>query len=311
MQKNTSPEKAQYCEAALASIEQLKLAIQEIQAGENEGDVCQKYGIQKSAIRHFIFRNDTIFLKPELFSLREDPFFLFGPEEKLYHELVGGKTVPYDATNTIRLCIKNANLSHREIAILRMIFWENLTLEEAGNYFDVTRERVRQIKMRAIYKIRKYNRELLKFGSNAFHKKRIAQLEVLLEEKQALMERYQTMVEKCKQMDQSLTNYKENNHDKLQKAEETHLLTLADFLEDCKKKENISVRLYNCLYRANYLNSEWKLSRPLSDVQCVTKEEFMRSHRNLGNRSMEELVGLLSPYHLSFKEEEDDGLCTQ
>ena len=51
-----------------------------------------------------------------------------------------------------------STLSEREAEIVRMFFgvgtYPDMTLEEIGEHFDLTRERVRQIKEKAIRKLR-------------------------------------------------------------------------------------------------------------------------------------------------------------
>ncbi len=45
-------------------------------------------------------------------------------------------------------------MSPREIKILRLRYWHDLTLEEVGHIFEVTRERIRQIESKALRKLR-------------------------------------------------------------------------------------------------------------------------------------------------------------
>ena len=46
------------------------------------------------------------------------------------------------------------DLDPREKEVIKMLFFDELTLEEVGERFDVTRERVRQIEARALRKLR-------------------------------------------------------------------------------------------------------------------------------------------------------------
>lgn len=46
-------------------------------------------------------------------------------------------------------------LTDREQSILRLRFWEEWTLEEIGQQMQITRERVRQVEMRAMRKLRR------------------------------------------------------------------------------------------------------------------------------------------------------------
>jgi len=45
-------------------------------------------------------------------------------------------------------------LSSREAKVLRLRYWHDLTLEEVGHIFEVTRERIRQIESKALRKLR-------------------------------------------------------------------------------------------------------------------------------------------------------------
>lgn len=53
-------------------------------------------------------------------------------------------------------------LSKRDMEVLRFRFIENKTQEEVGQYYKVTRERIRQIEDMAMSKINKTLSELLK-----------------------------------------------------------------------------------------------------------------------------------------------------
>jgi len=58
-----------------------------------------------------------------------------------------------DIGRIIGECIDGA-LTNREMLMIRMRFWGDLTLEESGIKMGVTRERARQIEMKALRKLR-------------------------------------------------------------------------------------------------------------------------------------------------------------
>ena len=49
-------------------------------------------------------------------------------------------------------------LSPREAKIFRLRYWHDLTLEEVGQMFELTRERIRQIENNALRKLRSYSK---------------------------------------------------------------------------------------------------------------------------------------------------------
>lgn len=61
-----------------------------------------------------------------------------------------------DSRRDMRRLIGDAfeNLSSREAKVLRLRYWHDLTLEEVGHIFEVTRERIRQIESKALRKLR-------------------------------------------------------------------------------------------------------------------------------------------------------------
>lgn len=61
-----------------------------------------------------------------------------------------------DSRSDMRRLIGDAfeNLSSREAKVLRLRYWHDLTLEEVGHIFEVTRERIRQIESKALRKLR-------------------------------------------------------------------------------------------------------------------------------------------------------------
>ena len=61
-----------------------------------------------------------------------------------------------DAQSDISRLVANAfeTISPREVKVLQLRYWHDLTLEEIGKIFELTRERIRQIEGRALRKLR-------------------------------------------------------------------------------------------------------------------------------------------------------------
>jgi RNA polymerase primary sigma factor len=89
-------------------------------------------------------------------------------EEGSMYEVIQNKDVPLPDRNLINDSLRKeiertlTTLGQREADILRLYFGLNgsapLTLEEIGEKFDLTRERVRQIKEKAIRKLKQTSR---------------------------------------------------------------------------------------------------------------------------------------------------------
>lgn len=75
-----------------------------------------------------------------------------------------------------------------------------------------------------------------------------------------------------------------------------HLDPLPGILEMSIEDMNLSVRAYNCLKRANI--------RTVEDLTKKTEDDMLKV-RNLGKKSLDEVILKLSSYGLSFKEQED------
>lgn len=70
-----------------------------------------------------------------------------------------GDDIDYEITpKQIQLCM-DRHISERESQVLIYRYRMNLTLEETGRKYGVTKERIRQIEERALRKLRSYLRE--------------------------------------------------------------------------------------------------------------------------------------------------------
>lgn len=307
MQINTRKDKVHLCEIALETTNKLAKAIEEIKNGESETKVCCKYNLKKRYIRHYIFNNNNIFNNNEEKVATCGQEILLSGGEKLYKKIEPGKRIPYDVNEIIEHCLKNSNLRKNDIKMLRMRYWEDMTLEEIGEHMGLTRERIRQKEVSAIHKIRRKCHGIIKYGSSPFIKQRNEKLEKYIKEKEEELLKYNNLVKKASQLENEIELLKEENKDLLTKEQLLENETVGDFFEYCLKNENISIRLYNCFNRRKDCSSfKWKSDRLIKDMAKYTKKEIINQVRNLGRKSIDELEYLLSKRGICFKEEEEE-----
>lgn len=165
----------------------------------------------------------------------------------------------YDITpKELKKCIAD-NLTDRESQVIEYRFHQNLSLEDTGKKFGVTKERIRQIEAKALRKLRHYMRSYQTIPMREFvdatHKY------------DDLLAQYEELSRK----------YAEEKHVPAPKPEELHTVPIEDL--------DLSIRSYNCLKRAkiNYLDELKKLS-----------EEDLMHIRHLGLKSLREIQRKLS-----------------
>lgn len=148
--------------------------------------------------------------------------------------------------------INNSNLTERELEILELRIFDGKTLDETGNRFGVTRERIRQIEARAYRKLRHPQRrffEVLNAKDFEYYNKVITEM-------------------------MSSIQY-EMSKEEIEKDE-------MNLLEKFTIKElGLGSRAYNVLKR-NGINN-------LKDLQDYSKEE-VGTFKNLGKKSFEEII---------------------
>lgn len=305
MQINTKEGKEHLCEIAIENTKKLAQALEDIKNGESENTVCHKYNITKSYIRYFIFKNNKIFNGGISTNEDEEDFdkeILLSGGEKLYKKLDPGRSIPYDVDEVVEFFLKNANLRNSELKVLRMRYWEDMTLEDTGKKMSLTRERIRQIECRAMRRIRTKFRDIIKYGNAPFIKQRNERLERYIKEKEDEIAKYNKLIQEAQKIDEEIEILKEKNKKYLENRQSEE--TVGEFLEYCLKNENVSIRLYNCFFRRKDCSSfEWKSDRPIKDMANYTRNEIMRQVRNMGVRSSMELEHLLSKRGIYFKEE--------
>ena len=150
-------------------------------------------------------------------------------------------------------------LTYREQTVLEMRYRDSLTLDEAGNKMELTRERIRQIEYKAL---RKINRGLIRFIRDVK-----PDIEKLMKEN-AELKQY------IAQLQATASRTSELNI-----PESVKPLLLDTPIEEL----DFSVRTYNCLKRAqiNYV------------MDIVNYKDRFDYIRNLGTRSLEEIISTI------------------
>lgn len=181
-------------------------------------------------------------------------------------------------------------LTAREKTVILERYKSKKTLEEIGKHFNITRERVRQIEVKAIRKL-KYRKEIF---SNSFN-------EYLKLQKEYVQKR-QELCDKIIVLDELINKAVALIHN-----DDTTIREIKEFLElESEEKQNIlarnadisdldlTVRSYHCLKRAG-INTIQQLSElTISDLMKV---------RNLGRKSVKEITEKLKELGIELEEE--------
>lgn len=287
---NTRNDKTELCEKAIENCEVLIKALGEIKDGYAESRVCKKYGIKKDFLRRFVFSSETMFPDQKELSLEEkiakvdDENALMTGGERLYAKITEkpASSIPYDADETMEYCIHNSNLSNREIKVIRMRYWEEMTLDGAAKKLGITRERVRQIESKALRRIERRNASLIKVGADAFQSLKRKKYEEHL----AIKELNRIHNEELKKKIDALEKA-EKEFEKVYKEKIPDNRTTIDVMED----NDASVRLYNIIRRSK-MDGMSVADQPISFFGGKTRRE-VRGMRNLGKSTYEELLEIL------------------
>lgn len=160
-------------------------------------------------------------------------------------------------------------LSDREQRVIELRYRFGMTLEGAGKEMQVTRERIRQVEIRAIRKLSKSIHRFQKPDQVEVH-----DYEELLRENQVLRAAFDNLVGVIHDVYPQI----------LEKVKEAQKKAEADVVENKHIEElELSVRSYNCLMRAG-LNTIGKVI----EYDRNPKTSWMKV-RNLGRKSIEEI----------------------
>lgn len=270
-QERTSKETKDIFEAAMVALKKIEKVLEETKAGEKTiARACEDNGIPYTRF----LRSVKVLACFEGISghTKIDEYKELSGIEKLYSDVFGVcaddviNTMPDDADETIEWVIKT--LTPREEKVLKLRYGIEkdcrVSLEEVGNELNVTKERVRQIELKAIRKLRHKSRaEKLLLGKGAF-----AQAESEYEkEKAKRIEEYRDRFLMC---DKQLV--KQNREAEKGNREIVENGTILDL--------DLSVRSYNCLWRAGI--------RTLKDLSELSREDLLKI-RNLGRSCADEI----------------------
>lgn len=172
-------------------------------------------------------------------------------------------------TNDMYAGIEKAigTLSPREQKCIYMYFKDEMTLEDIGKTYNVTRERARQVVSKAIRKLRHPVRvKLIRYGLKGSKlSNEVAELE---KKKESLMFQISVLADKIALV--------ESNDENAKKRVDS-FNTLLDM--------DLSVRTYRCLQRAN--------CETLQDVVDIVASGEVHKLRNFGRKSLTELLTVL------------------
>lgn len=214
--------------------------------------------------------------------------------ENLLHEITEEVVPVPDDFDEIFEDICKSQLNERTAKVLRMRFEDGLDYEEIGKDFGVTRERIRQLIVRALRTLRRPDlRNRLVYG---------ARYNEALSQNKAAQAEYDRLWLKAQEAAKEKSNAEldalQHAINELRKTNETLAsdigVTVASSptLEDRMKgtpidELELSYRSYNCLYR--YFHSS---KATAWDVANLSDEELMRV-RNLGRKSIAEIESRL------------------
>lgn len=217
---------------------------------------------------------------PGELSIKSLDEIMYSPTERLYKDIFGWTDsewlkcpmrLPDDAEETLKKLMEE--LSEREQNFISFYYFEDFTLEEIGKMYSITRDRVRQVILKAIRKMRNPSKSnILKIGINAY--------EYINAEKKRITEETRNKY---------LEQFREIEEEKYSNKESC--------LNDSIDELELSVRPYNCLKRDG--------CNIVQDVFIKTDIELMHV-RNLGRKSMEETkiqtVKYLQRHGISFED---------
>lgn len=198
----------------------------------------------------------------------------YTPVERLYKDIFGYSdtewingnfTLPSDAEKTLNYII--LQLKDQEQTAIKLYYFDEMTLEEAGKELNVTRDRVRQIIAKALRKLRNPTRSnILRDGL----------------EKRENMIAAKARIEK-ETTEKYLREYKEKLESEQKEKQQNPTIWLEEKIEEL----DLSIRSYNCLRRAGIYT--------IKEIFVKTNEE-LRCIRNLGRKSVDEIKEKVTKY---------------
>lgn len=189
-----------------------------------------------------------------------------------------------------------STLTEREVEAIKLYYEQGFTLEETGAFFNLSRERARQIIARGIRKLRHPTRlNLIMYGlegGKELNEWNTKQREMVKQYRAEYNEKKQAWLEKINAID----NPPEHE-------EQETVPTISDFIDNM----DLSVRSYNCLARHfshwDALKKTYNRHVTISDVIDLIRSGKLLMVRNLGKKSAVEILTKLEElYNVSLWE---------
>lgn len=163
------------------------------------------------------------------------------------------------------LCLAGVNLSPREMEVIRFLIVENKSLREAHEFFHITHERVRQVFVKTMAKIRAHLGKI-KYDKNALPGRTVKE---------------QVSIEEIQLLRQQVTELS-------QKLAEAGIKVIVPLPVD---EIDLSIRARNCLRAAEI--------KDLNELEKWTERGLLR-HENLGCKTLAELRNVMDGYGKKF-----------
>lgn len=272
-------------------------AIHETKNGTSLQQATHNENLNMHNVRSVLYRSlNVINNEKKPVSLKDFNNIIYTPIERLYKDIFDygyeewikeNFIIPSDAEESLNYVI--SSLTEREQQAIKLYYFDELTMDETAKILNVTRERVRQIVLRAIRKLKHPAR------SNILQKG-LKQYNIILAEKprieKELTEKY--LSEYKKQIIEQLKSEQEEKKEELirqikleHKLEQEKQEKSISFLEKGIEELNLSVRSYNCLKRCG--------ANTIKQAFMKTTKDFRRI-RNLGMKTYEEIASAIIQY---------------
>ena len=183
------------------------------------------------------------------------------------------------------------SLTEREQRVLSLCYKDEMTLEEVGKAEGLTRERIRQILVKSLRKLRHPTR--LQYIQRGY-KILSGEIEQQIADRysEALKQYESVYIEKIAELQQKIANAdKILSKTTIEECEE-FVNSIMTPIEDM----DMSVRSFNCLSRAGVKN--------IGQI-CNMNYDDLCQVRNLGRKSVDEIISKLNMYGLKLKDGEE------
>lgn len=280
----TKEEKNQYIDANIEMLSNMITALKRIKNGEAEVTVLQELNIHQPTFRSYMYRKTLGYSGPDYTNNVDDDFkYMSLPTlsgaERLWMSIFkcNYSKMPPRIEKPIEAALMT--LTHQEIKILRMRYWECMTYDNIAKILNLTKTRIHQIENKAIRKLRHPSRSSYLFYGELYHIKILTKrIENENEKQMAIIDQYNDAVK--------LNNVLKTKSNK-------------PIIGEIKKETNIinntamSIRSKNILYRHGITT--------LEQLTNYTEEEFQR-FRSVTSRTCDEVKYVMKLHDIQFKQ---------